>query len=398
MRATGTLKTGLRLLCATSVLSLTVASSAFAFDGNDVAERLKAIYAKQGAEITFEKVETDGSDVVLKGMKVSPADGKAPLNIGDLSLSDVTETDTGGFHVESLTMPDSTYPVDKGNVKVSGIEVQGLVIPALEAADPIHQFMSYDSATVEHIEVTVNDKKFIEIEDASATMSPFTKDAPVNFTSTLDSVKIDAKSLGDPKTTEALTALGYDTISGKMDITGSWTMADGQLKADKMDLTMDDGGVLGMTFDISGYTPEFIKGLQEATADAAKTDKPDEAAGLAMLGLVQQLNFNGASIRFDDASLTNRLLDYFAKQQGAERKDLVAQIKMILPMAAAQLQNAKIAEQVGVAANDYLDNPKSLEIRAAPEKPVPFAILAATGYAQPTALLETLNVSITANK
>ena len=34
---------------------------------------------------------------------------------------------------------------------------------------------------------------------------------------------------------------------------------------------------------------------------------------MAMMGLVQQLTFNSMSIRFDDASLTNKIIDYVAK-------------------------------------------------------------------------------------
>ena len=119
---------------------------------------------------------------------------------------------------------------------------------------------------------------------------------------------------------------------------------------------------------------------------------------MAMLGLMQQLSFTGASIRFDDASLTNKALDYAAKQQGAKRTDLVNQGKAILPMMAAQLGNAEFAQALGTAVSAYLDSPKNIEIKAAPAKPVPFAIIAAGGMADPKSLIKTLGVTVNANQ
>ena len=173
-------------------------------------------------------------------------------------------------------------------------------------------------------------------------------------------------------------------------------MSDGRLNFEKMDFVADNAGTLGLKFDISGYTLDFIKGLQEATKNME--GKPDDAQSMAMLGLMQQLSFTGASIRFDDASVTYKALDYVAKQQGAKRSDLIDQAKAILPMAAAQLGNAEFAQSLGAAVNAYLDNPKTIEIKAAPAKPVPFAIIAAGGMADPKSLIKTLGVTVTASQ
>ena len=49
---------------------------------------------------------------------------------------------------------------------------------------------------------------------------------------------------------------------------------------------------------------------------AAQPEGADNSAqGLAMLGLMQQLTFNSASLRWDDNSLTNKAIDYIAKMQ-----------------------------------------------------------------------------------
>ncbi|MFP3802580.1 hypothetical protein, partial [Paraburkholderia sp. SIMBA_027] len=82
---------------------------------------------------------------------------------------------------------------------------------------------------------------------------------------------------------------------------------------------------LNLAFKISGYTPAFMKSLQEAAkASEANPNKEEaqQALGLAMLGLLQQLSFNSAEIRFDDASITKRALDYAGSKQNMTGKQM----------------------------------------------------------------------------
>ena len=65
---------------------------------------------------------------------------------------------------------------------------------------------------------------------------------------------------------------------------------------------------------------------------------------------------------------------------------------------AAQLGNAEFAQALGTAVSAYLDSPKNIEIKAAPAKPVPFAIIAAGGMADPKSLIKTLGVTVNANQ
>jgi hypothetical protein len=117
-----------------------------------------------------------------------------------------------------------------------------------------------------------------------------------------------------------------------------------------------------------------------------------------MLGLLQQLTFNSASIRFDDDSLTNKVLDYVGKQQGMSGKDIANQAKAIVPFGMAQLNNPELTAQVTAAVSAYLDSPKSIEISAEPASPVPFALIMAGAMANPADLTKTLGVTVNANE
>ncbi len=58
---------------------------------------------------------------------------------------------------------------------------------------------------------------------------------------------------------------------------------------------------------------------------------------MAMLGLMQQLSYNGASIRFEDAGITAKALEYAGKQQGVDGKQFAQSLKGMAPMMLAQL-------------------------------------------------------------
>jgi hypothetical protein len=113
---------------------------------------------------------------------------------------------------------------------------------------------------------------------------------------------------------------------------------------------------------------------------------------------MQQLTLNSVSIRFDDASLTAKLLDLAAQKMGQPKEALINQYKGMLPVMAAQLQDPEFVTMLSNAVNAYLDNPKNIEIRTESAAPIPFAQIMATGMAQPQALIKTLGVQVIANQ
>ncbi|MGO4452134.1 hypothetical protein AB4Y96_24710 [Phyllobacterium sp. TAF24] len=399
MRPTTSLKSGLHLMAATTALVVVFAGSAYAVDGNAVAARLKGVYSEYGATLEYSNVESSGSTIVLKDTKVSGKDGKDSFKVGDVTLSDVADADAGGFKIGLITVPDVDYTSTeegKGRVIVQGISMEGVTLPPENSTDPLAQVLQFEKTEIKHISVSEKGKEALALDDISGTRSPISATAPVNFTSNIGNFKADLSEVEDPKTKDALKALGYETLSGKFDMGGTWNMTDGRINVEKMNVTFNDAGALGIKLDLAGITPDFLKSAKEATKKVE--GKPDDAQAMAMLGLMQQLSFTGASIRFDDGSLTNKALDYAAKQQGMKRDDLVNQGKAILPMMAAQLGNAEFAQALGTAVSAYLDSPKNIEIKAAPGKSVPFAIIAAGGMADPKSLIKTLGVTVNANQ
>ena len=65
--------------------------------------------------------------------------------------------------------------------------------------------------------------------------------------------------------------LGYEQIAGRFDTAGSWEPQEGPPR--RLALRSDGrlrGGMLGLAFDIGGYTPEFVRALNELQGSMAE--------------------------------------------------------------------------------------------------------------------------------
>ncbi|QPC87361.1 hypothetical protein GA830_11880 [Mesorhizobium sp. NBSH29] len=382
---------------ATLILPLT---SAQAFEANLVVERLKAVLAEQGINVDWSGMSSSGSQIILQGTNLKVAKEPQPLGIGTVTLDDVSDAN-GGYRIGKITLPP--YSLSEGGVSfdVSAAELKGLTIPPVGSTDTFASLMMYEGIDLAAISVKKANVPVFGLTKLHVEMTPPKDGDALEFTGSAEKFTVDlASAIEDPKGKATIDALGYNTIFGDFEMSGSWQPSDGRLELSQFDMTVDDAGTLGTTYEVGGYTVEFVKSLQELQKKMA--DQPagadDSAQGMAILGLMQQLTFQAASIRFDDDTLTEKLLEHYAKQNGVKPADLANQAKAILPFLLGQLDNPELATEVSEAVSDYLDNPSSFEITAAPEKPVPFALIMAGAMQSPKDLTKTLAVSVTANE
>lgn len=373
--------------------------SAFAQDTQAVAERLKASLAGQGVDVEWSGVTGDASSMVLKGVTVRAVGEKDTLPIGDITLEGITEAD-GGFVIGTVTTPAFTRNEEHAKISVSPVIVHDMTIPAEGATGPTGSLMLYKSAEVESFTVDLDDKTAFSMKQIAVNIVPPTDGKAMEFSGGVEKFDADLTLVNDPKSRPVIEALGYQNITGSLEMAGTWQPSDGMMTLSQYDVSVDNAGTLGMTFGLGGYTLDFIKSLQDLQKKmAAQPEDADKSAqGMAMLGLMQQLSFHAASIRFDDDSLTNKVLEYVGKQQGMSGKDIANQAKAIIPFGMAQLNNPELTAQVSAAVGQFLDDPQSLEISAEPPSAVPFALIMAGAMSDPTSLTKTLGVTVTANE
>lgn len=392
-------RSAIRRLAFSGILLAIPLHSASAQDAAAIAERLKAAVASQGIDISWTGVSGDASQMVLQGVSVKPTSEKEALPIGNITLAGVSEQN-GGYRVETLTTDPFSRSEDGVTVDLSSFVINGMNIPAENSTDPLSSVMLYDGVKLDSLAVTVGGKTAFSMNGLAFEMTTPADGKPMEFEGAAEKFTADLTLVEDAEAKSIIDALGYQNISGYLEMAGSWQPSDGSLSLSQYDITIDKGGTLGLTFDLGGYTLDFIKSMQETTKRLAEQPSggDDAAAGLAMLGLMQQLTLKGATIRFDDDSLTGKSLDLVAERSRAKRSDITNQAKAIVPFLAAQLNNPELAQQISAAVNTYLDDPKNIQVSAEPSAPVPFAQIAAGAMGNPLDLTKTLGVKVTANQ
>ena len=181
---------------------------------------------------------------------------------------------------------------------------------------------------------------------------------------------------------------------------GGWDLQPGTIDLSELSFDFTNIGKLNFGLKISGYTMAFVKSMQEAIkASEANPNKEEaqQAFGFAMLGLAQQLTFDSAQIRFEDASITKRALDYAGSKQNVSGQQMADSLKAMTPIMLAQLNIPELQNAISAAVSTFLDNPKSLTVKAAPDKPVPFPMIIGAGMGAPNTVPQMLGVKVSAN-
>lgn len=388
-----------RLLAAGAALSL-FAGPAFALDGNDVVAKLnKALLVQSGAGISAESVTTNGADVTLNNAKFVANDGKQSLQLGTIKMLGIEE-DSGSYYVDKVSFDNVNITEDKMNLTASDISIGGLSIPADATGNTMDSVLLYDEAHVGKIAGVMDGKPTFSVDGSDVTLEVADDNSSVNFDVKMNGIKADLSLVDDPEAKETIQQLGLTSIDGKVSMVGSWALEDGTMDIEEYAFDFAKVGKLNIALSISGYTLDFIKSLNETTKTMAadpNNQEAQQAAGLAMLGLMQRLTFNSAEIRFDDAGITKKGLEFAAKKQNTTADQLAQMIKGMTPMMLAQFNVPELQNMVTTAVNTYIDKPGNLTITAEPENGVPFPMIMGAAMGAPNTLPKVLGVKVTAN-
>lgn len=388
----------LKLTLSAALLSAPL-NVAFAQEASDVAERFRTLLGEQGADLQWTGLSGDAEEMILDGVTIDIPGEADRVQVGKVTLKGVSE-DGGDYRIDALTTEPFHITEDQAIADVSAIKISGLVLPSEKPDDPLGSLMMYDTAELPSLQVNLAGKPVFSLSNMTIEVTPPVEDKPLEFTGAAEKFSADLTAVSDEKAKAMIEALGYQSINGTFGMAGSWQPSDGRLALSRYDIAVEDAGTLGVNFDFGGYTLAFLKSLQDLQKKMAEqTENSDNSAqGLAMLGLMQQLTFHGANIRFDDASLTGKVLEFYALRQDLKPQDVANQIKAILPFFTAQLNNPELSGQISSAVGAFLDDPKSLQITAAPASPVPFAMIAAGTMTAPVELPKILGVTVSANE
>lgn len=376
-----------------------LSSQAFAIDGADLVNKLNAASGVSGFTVSYGNIAVDGDTVTLQAAKVAPVGGEA-AEVGDVAFEGVEEDGNGGYTVETVRFPNFNKTEDSVTVSATDLQLGGVTIPATVDMKSLDSVLLYEKASSGPITVTSKGTEVFSMSGMVANVERMDNDAGLNFDAKLSDIKADLTQIEDPKSKDTIQKLGIQTLNGEMTMNGSWELASGALALDEYAIDFNDVGRLNFSFAISGYTLQFLSAMREAMeASQANPNKEqaNNALGMSMMGLMQQLTFNTAEISFTDASLTKKVLDVVGAEQGVSGEQLAQSLKGLAPLMIAQLNLPELQNQISQAVNTYLDDPKSLTITAKPENPVPFPMIMGAAMGAPNTLPQVLGVKVSAN-
>lgn len=367
------------------------AHSALAVEPAEFMERFETLLAQQGNSFEFGSIEGDASSFTVSGLTINGPGGSESLDIPltSITINNIDENANGTFTAQTVQVADIDVTQDKSTVKVTGVSMAGLELPEPDESN----FVFYKNFSIKTVDVGVEGTQVFQMRDATFDLDGNPERTELTGNMAIPSINIDLSDIRNDASRKILSDMGYLQLDGSMGMDMTWDSNSGLMNLIDYFIDFDEVGRLTSNITIDGYTADFAKQLGQI---AQNTNQ--QAAGMAMMGLLQQLNYISASIKFEDDSVTHKVLDFQAAKQGTDRASLIGLAKAVLPFSMAQLNKPEFTQKVTAAVGAFLENPESIEVTAKPSKPVPFFELATTGGAQPQKLIDLLEVDIKANQ
>lgn len=396
---------------ASTVALLLLTQNAFALDANDFAAKLKAIVEVAGQEISFNDARAEGDTITLDGISM-PVAGEDPFTLqAQVVFSGVREAN-GGYMVDKAVFGDIVVVNDEAGFTLNNLEFDTLTIPGSDFENPVNMANFYRGMSMGPISIQSAGQDVATI--ASVTATSVLQDDKVTFDSNYEvtGIHADLSKIDEAEIQGVLAMFGLQEINASARGHASWNIETGSMVVSESKLDITDIASINFTSDLSGYSAKFLAGLQErqqkltqareaADADDAPTEAADAltTASEEMLDyMVKSLTLNHASFRFEDDSITNKILDFAATMQGMPREALTAGTAGMISIMAAEIgAPEKLQAMLAKAATTFLADPQSLEVVAAPAQPVLFDDLGKASD-DPSALMDLLGLSVTANQ
>ncbi len=395
-----------------SITSILLASSAFTMlpaHAEDVPPVVTALFKNWEAvkvTPTYEKLDTDSDGNVsitnLSAMMPSKDAGpEVKFTVDEITLNDVGDEEDGVIKVGSMKATNSKAEITTGEGKGMVVEMPEATAEGLRLRLPVDNptpqqaflgsYSMADKATSGAIKLTTMGQTITsDGYDVTWDGDAATGNGKINFT--LKNIAIPEAAVAAMDTTGQIKQLGYTNLS--FDVTGG---AEIKVTDDKFGFTSNitysgkDIGAFKLALAANDVPMAAMAELQKAQKESRP---PDMNSLMPQLMSVSLGNFQ---VRFEDASITKKLLPIIAKMQGMDESTMVANAGAMMQLGLMQLKNQAFTDQVVGAVNAFLKDPKSLTIAMKPAQPVPVQNLMMLNPADPGAAITTLGVSVTSN-
>lgn len=197
---------------------------------------------------------------------------------------------------------------------------------------------------------------------------------------TFTSLSLPVALLTDETLVSELTAMGYETIDLSGGMTLTYDAEKGDLRLEDLTLKATDMGVVSGDFHVGGLPLSLV-------------EKPDE-----LEARMNAATLVSGSITYGNGGIVEKAFDAQAKKLDQDGEKLRQNTAGALPLMLNFLEDPQLQAKFEEPISKFIKDPKSITLRVAPQKPVPFTTLETVNTDKPNDLIRLLNVGLTANE
>ena len=388
----------------TAFAVLAIPCTALAADEPPVVDAILDSWEKQfKVRPTYDALNDDGNgSIVIDGLKAQVSqpgqEGSLALSVGKMTLSGVSDQGNGLFEIAKADYADTKLDMVADGpivVTVPQVAVEGWYVKAIDdGASPADQFRasmnvarktSTGTITLEAAGMTFTSDGYT----ANWNGDPATGAGKADFK--LANILIPENILASLDTSGMLKQLGYSSLSFDVGGNGDISVAQENFGFD-FDLYYagKDMATIKLGAGAGAIPFALINELQSLEGNA----EPDPNK---FMPLVQGVSISHVRFRFEDQSITKKVLPILAAMQGMDEATLKQSAGAIVQLGLAELKNPAFTAQVVAAVNAYLNDPQSITVLAKPAQPVTVQQIMQLDPGNPGAAIDQLGVSVTAN-
>ncbi|HEY7765316.1 MAG TPA: hypothetical protein VIB38_10035 [Aestuariivirgaceae bacterium] len=366
-----------------------------------VAALCDAIEGQIGVRPAYRRVKKakDGT-ITIRGLTTEVKESKAAdrkldgtLSVEKVTLSGITQTAGGLFEVTEATFSNVIFMGDGEEetgsaLRLPEVKIERLLLgpgstPAATSAWILPVPVQAQSFTTSKGMLSSGGVS-LEIGSISATFSRDSESGVGRTDLRVEDVHYPASAIRRSDPTGVVLSLfgGGDLV---FDLAGT-AMLGPEGGVFETALTVRSLGVVQMTGTLAGRSPSVL--ASAAAASQSDVDIPAPAASPLMLSSI--------SVRYEDLSLTGKLLALLAEDLGLSREELIRNATAAVE-ASLGAANENLPAQLAEAIAAYLAEPRSFTISTQPEQPVPIEVFINNAAEGPAGLLARYPASIAVN-
>ncbi|MBI0169081.1 MULTISPECIES: hypothetical protein [Bartonella] len=382
------------LIVATSI----AAPSAYAIDNDAFVKRFSESFGKS-VTVSYGNVLGDGDHLTLDNVRITGTPISPDTSLGKVEFSGIKEEDHGGYSIEKVAIPQISYVYEGNTIKVANVTFSNVTLPPNKGLYNQNIGFRYQNGQFNKLELQDNAKKRLAmLEKGSVSLHPSIRENPIDFTINIKKITVFVDNFPDGSTKKDFIAMGYKNATGRLDISGAYGGYLAMMDLKHFHLVLDKGGVLDVSLKMDGMTLDSLLTVVTLQRENERGHIKSTQMWLGMLAQVQRYNFYGGKLKFEDHSITQKLVNTEAKRLGISADALKAKWKTGLPGWLSFAKGTNFENEAQKAVTAYLDTPRSLEISSTPMDKLPVIMLAISGKLSPKEFVRELNLAISANK